>query len=188
MVAFSLTKSRKCCLSTSMEELSLHILDLVQNSIEADATSIEIIIREDTKKNTFEVEIKDNGRGMDEEQVANIGDPFFTTRLTRKVGLGIPLLKVAAEQTGGYLKLTSSKGRGTLVEISFVHDHIDRAPLGNMADALVAIFTAHQIVELVYCHERNGVSFCLDSRELREICGDCLSHPKIVQWLREYVA
>jgi hypothetical protein len=171
-----------------MEELALHILDLVQNSIEANATLVEIILREDTQANTLTLEIRDNGRGMDEQQVAQVGDPFFTTRTTRKVGLGIPLLKVAAEQAGGWLEIYSAKGRGTTVRASFSHDHIDRAPIGNMADTLVALFSTHQTLDITYCHELNGESFCLDSRELREICGDSLGHPKIIQWLREYVA
>jgi hypothetical protein len=171
-----------------MEELALHILDLVQNCIEAKASSVFIRVYEDSASNSLTVRIEDNGRGMDENQLAKVVDPFYTTRTTRKVGLGIPLLKAAAEDTGGTFTITSAPGRGTTIEACFVRDHIDRAPLGNMADTLSALLALHDQIELKYEHIMDDRSFCLSTSELREICGDELSHPRIVSWLRSYIS
>ena len=171
-----------------MEELALHILDLVQNCIEAQASSVFIRVLEDGVANSLTVRIEDNGRGMDENQLAKVVDPFYTTRTTRKVGLGIPLLKAAAEDTGGTFTIASALGRGTSIEACFVRDHIDRAPLGNMADNLSALLALHGQIDLKYEHVVDGRSFSLSTAELRGICGDELSHPRIVSWLRSYIA
>jgi anti-sigma regulatory factor (Ser/Thr protein kinase) len=171
-----------------MEELALHILDLVQNCVEAQASWVYIRVAEDPALNTLSVSIEDNGRGMNEEQQARAIDPFYTTRTTRKVGLGIPLLKAAAEDTGGSFTITSAPGRGTLIEASFVRDHIDRVPVGNMADTLSALLALHNNIELRYEHVVGDRSFCLSTAVLREICGDELSHPRIVSWLRSYIS
>lgn len=170
-----------------MEELALHILDLVQNCVEAGATEVTITILESRSDNSMRIIIGDNGRGMDPEMVAAVSDPFFTTRTTRRVGLGIPLLKAAAEQSNGSLSIESVKGKGTRVQAWFELDHIDRAPLGSMADTLAAILAVHSI-EVLYRHEVDGREFALDSREIRGICGEALNHPRIIQWLKEYIA
>ena len=171
-----------------MDELALHILDLVQNCVEAGASLVEIIIIEDLASNLLLIEIKDNGRGMSPETLANVEDPFYTTRTTRHVGLGIPLLKAAAEQAGGSFVITSSPGRGTTVRAEFEHDNIDRAPLGSVSDTVVALFAVHPHLDIVYTHSVDGNEFILDGREIREICGEDLSHPKIIQWLKGYIA
>ncbi len=171
-----------------MEELALHILDLVQNCIEARASRVLIRILEDSANNTIVLTIEDDGRGMSDEQVAKVVDPFYTTRTTRKVGLGIPLLKAAAEDTGGTFTIVSALGKGTKIEASFVRDHIDRAPLGNMADTLSALLALHGHIELAYEHVVDDRTFYLSTTELREVCGDELSHPRIVSWLRSYIS
>ncbi|KAF0197703.1 MAG: Histidine kinase [Bacillota bacterium] len=171
-----------------MEELALHILDLVQNCAEAGASMVEITIIEDFSSNLLLIEIRDNGRGMSPEVLANVEDPFFTTRTTRHVGLGIPLLKAAAEQAGGSFVITSSPGKGTTVRAEFEHDNIDRAPLGSVCDTVVALLAVHPRLDLVYTHSVNGTEFVLDGREIREICGEDLNHPKIIQWLKSYIA
>ncbi len=171
-----------------MRELSLHILDIVQNSLEAGATHITIEIDEDLAEDRLTIRVIDNGRGMDAETLRRVTDPFFTTRTTRKVGLGLPLLKAAAEQCGGRLTIQSAPGQGTTVTAEFQHSHIDRAPLGDMPASLMTILLAEPPVEVRYIHRVNERRFELDTRELREALGDVpLTHPKVRQWLYEYL-
>lgn len=171
-----------------MRELSLHILDIVQNSLEAGATHITIEIDEDLAEDRLTIRVMDNGRGMDAETLRRVTDPFFTTRTTRKVGLGLPLLKAAAEQCNGRLTIQSAPGQGTTVTAEFQHSHIDRAPLGDMPASLMTILLAEQPVEVRYVHRVNERQFVLDTRELREALGDVpLTHPKVRQWLYEYL-
>lgn len=171
-----------------MRELSLHILDIVQNSLEAGATHITIEIDEDLAEDRLTIRVMDNGRGMDAETLRRVTDPFFTTRKTRKVGLGLPLLKAAAEQCNGRLTIQSAPGQGTTVTAEFQHSHIDRAPLGDMPASLMTILLAEQPVEVRYVHRVNERQFVLDTRELREALGDVpLTHPKVRQWLYEYL-
>jgi hypothetical protein len=171
-----------------VRELSLHILDIVQNSLEAGATHITIEIDEDLVEDRLTIRVTDNGRGMDAETLRRVTDPFFTTRKTRKVGLGLPLLKAAAEQCGGRLTIQSAPGQGTTVTAEFQHSHIDRAPLGDMPASLMTILLAERPVEVRYIHRVDGREFVLDTQELREALGDVpLTHPKIRQWLYEYL-
>jgi len=171
-----------------MEELALHILDLAQNSIAAGATEIAITVAESITANSLWITMADNGRGMEREVLEAVADPFFTTRTTRRVGLGIPLLKAAAELCEGSLTVESVLGRGTTVEIYFKHDHIDRVPLGDMAATIAAIVAVNPSIEVLYRHEVDGREFTFDSREVRAICDDALQHPKIIEWLKEYIA
>ncbi len=171
-----------------MEELALHILDLAQNCIAAGASEIVITIIEDRAANRLTITVADDGRGMEPEMLQSVTDPFFTTRTTRRVGLGLPLLQAAAELCAGGLTIVSTVGRGTTVRVEFAHDHIDRAPLGSMADTLAAILAVNFEVEVVYRHEVDDRAFVFDSRELREICEGTMQHPKIILWLKEYIA
>ena len=115
-----------------MRELSLNVLDIAQNSIAAGASLTEITVEEDTAADRVVIIVKDDGRGMTPEQVRRVSDPFYTTRTTRKVGMGIPLFRMAAEMAGGGLTIDSTPGVGTTVTASFVRSHIDRMPLGDM--------------------------------------------------------
>jgi len=169
-----------------MEEIALHILDLVQNCVEAGASEVSITIAESRHDNLLTVTIRDNGKGMDAATLATVTDPFFTTRSTRKVGLGIPLLKAAAELCGGSFTIASQLGVGTTVVATFVLNHIDRAPLGSIADTLATVFAVHH-VDVFYRHEVDGQEFVLDSKEIRQVCGDTLNHPRVIQWLRSYI-
>lgn len=171
-----------------MEELALHVLDLVQNCIEARATRVEIIVTEDTIANVVIVQIEDNGRGMSSEVLAAAQDPFFTTRTTRRVGLGIPLFKAAAEQAGGSFSIVSREGVGTIIKALFQRDNIDRPPLGSMTDTLAALLAVNPSLELKYTHQIDEEKFVLDTRELRDVCGDTLGHPKIIKWIKAYIA
>lgn len=171
-----------------MRELSLHILDVVQNSLEAGAAHITIEIDENLAEDRLIIRVTDDGRGMDAETLRRVMDPFFTTRTTRHVGLGIPLLKAVAEQCGGRLTVQSAPGRGTTVTAKFQHSHIDRAPLGDMPASLMTILLAERPVEVRYVHRVNEREFVLDTRELREVLGEVpLTHPKIRPWLYDYL-
>lgn len=168
-----------------MRELSLHITDIVQNSIVAGAKLVTVEISEDTEKNIFEIVIGDNGKGMSEELVKKVSDPFTTSRTTRKVGLGIPLFKNAAEMSGGFLKIDSIVGKGTTIKANFIHNHIDRQPLGDIAGTMLATVVSHQDVDFVYKHTYNGREFVFDTREVKSVLGDIsFSEPDIYMWIK----
>lgn len=135
-----------------MEDLSLHILDIVENSVSAGATRVEILIAEDPEGDLLTVEINDDGRGMDEETVKKVRDPFFTTRTTRRVGLGIPLLAAAAREAEGDLSIDSQEGQGTRIRATFRYSHIDRKPLGDIQETLKALIVANPDVEFFFEH------------------------------------
>jgi anti-sigma regulatory factor (Ser/Thr protein kinase) len=148
-----------------MEDLSLHILDIVENSFAAAAKVVKILISEDTERDSLRLEIVDDGKGMSEEMRKNALNPFFTTRTTRRVGLGLPLLAQAARDTGGDLDLESAPGKGTTVRATFQLSHPDRKPLGDIAATLMTIQAARPEVELVFQYEKDGqVVASLDSR------------------------
>ncbi len=137
-----------------MKDISLHVLDIVQNSISAGASFIDIGVFEDTGENSFRVRIGDNGRGMSSEVIQKVTDPYYTSRTTRRVGLGIPLLKQNAEQCEGCLIIESEQGKGTLIEAVFVHDHIDRPSLGDIAGVFVLLISANPEIRFRYAHIR----------------------------------
>ena len=151
-----------------MVDLSLHILDIAENSLNAGAKNIEILIDEDFKKDLLTIEIIDDGAGMDKEMIEKIKDPFVTSRKTRRVGLGIPLLKDAAELANGKLVIESNKNIGTKLHASFQHSHIDRQPLGNMKDTLVALIIGNPEVDFKYVHKHNSHTFEFDTREMKQ--------------------
>jgi len=149
-----------------MQDLSLHILDVVENSVRAEARTIEITVVEDNERDRLSLEIKDDGRGMDEEMRARALDPFFTTRTTRRVGLGLPLLAQAAREGGGAFELESAPGRGTTIRVSFQLSHPDRKPLGDLAATLGAILAGRPDLQLRFDYERDGETVAsLDSRQ-----------------------
>lgn len=174
--------------NTDMKEISLHILDIMQNSVVADATLVELTVTEDADSDILKFTVKDNGRGMSEEFLKNVIDPFTTSRTTRKVGMGIPLLKLAAEKTGGRIEIFSVIGQGTEITAVFGLSHIDRQPLGDMAETILGIVTSYTEVDFVYKHNINGREFILDTREIKEILGGVsLKEPEIVLWLKEFL-
>lgn len=172
-----------------MRELSLHILDLVQNSLEAGATRILLEIIEDSRADTLLIRVTDNGKGMDASTVQRVLDPFVTTRKTRRVGLGLPLIDMSTKQCGGYLKLDSTPGEGTVVEAAYRRSHIDRPPLGNMVETVKSLVVANPDVDFMYRHMVDDAAFSLATREITEILGDMpLTHPDVIVWLSEYLA
>lgn len=171
-----------------MRELSLNILDIAQNSIAAEAQLITVEVIEDTRLKTLAVNIIDNGKGMSDEQLMSVRDPFFTTRTTRKVGMGIPLFKLAAEQTGGCFSINSALGKGTSVSAVFKTDSVDFTPLGDMCSTVVMLVTMNTDREFIYRHKIDENEFVFDTREVKQILGDVpLDEPEITAWLREYI-
>lgn len=171
-----------------MKELSLHILDIVQNSITANATFIKIIIHEDDEKNLISIEIIDNGKGMSREFVEKVTNPFMTTRKTRKVGLGISLFKAAAERCNGKFYIDSALGKGTKVFASFEKNHIDRAPLGNMVDTMLTIIIANEKNDYLYEYCINDERFIFDTREIKKILGAIpLSNTCVLDWIKRFI-
>lgn len=171
-----------------MRELSLNVLDIVQNSISAKATVIEIELFEHIEKDLLEINIFDNGKGMTEEQVKSVIDPFFTTRTTRKVGLGIPLFKMAAEMSGGRLDIKSEIGKGTRVYTSYGYSNVDRMPVGDMNGTVSMLIRMNPDIDFVYTHSINEKSYVLDTRELRKQLEDVpLDTPDVIDWIEEYL-
>ena len=171
-----------------MKELSLNVLDITKNSTKAGATLIVIHIIESDER--LVISIKDNGRGMDEETVRTVTDPFYTTRTTRKVGMGIPLFKLAAEQTGGYIDIKSvtkesnAVSHGTEVTATFNKKHIDFTPLGDIISTVQLLVQGDPDVDFVYIHEKNSSRVELDTRDLREILEDVpLDSFEVIGWI-----
>ena len=146
-----------------MRDISLHILDIAENSINAGAKNISIKITEEKKKNLLTVEISDDGKGMDKEFSENAGSPFVTTRTTRKVGLGLPLLKAAAEIANGKLIIKSAPGKGTRITAEFQLDHVDRKPVGSMAQTILALAANNPETNIKYIRKQNGKKFMFNS-------------------------
>ncbi len=171
-----------------MREIALHILDIAQNSVTAGAKNINISVVEDKTADRLVIKIEDNGCGMSPEFLASVTDPFTTKRTTRKVGLGIPLFKMAAENTDGEFKITSQQGAGTCVEAVFGYSHIDRQPLGNMAETMLGLVTSYENIDFHYTHKVEENEFILDTAELKQILGDVpFSNPDVYLWLSEYI-
>lgn len=171
-----------------MRELSLNVLDIAQNSVAANSSLVTIEVTENTALNELVLSVADNGKGMTKEQLSAVRDPFFTTRTTRKVGLGVPLFKMAAEMTGGSLSIESEVGKGTKVKAVFKTDNVDFTPLGDMTSTIVTLVTMNTHIDFIYNFRKDEHEFSLDTRKLKEILGDVsLSEPSIAQWLTEYI-
>lgn len=166
----------------------MHILDIVENSTRAGATLVLIAIEEDPEKDRFRVEITDNGPGMDEETRRKALDPFFTTKTVRRVGLGLPLFRQATRMTNGSFSITRGTTGGTTVSAEFQRSHIDRQPLGDMASTLETLIAGNPDVDLVYTHGKEGESYTLDTRQIREELGGVpLNHPEVLRAIRDSV-
>ena len=172
-----------------MPEISLSLLDVAQNSVKAGAKNLILTVRRETSEQKLYTSVADDGCGMDEETVKKVVDPFYTTRTTRKVGLGIPFLKQAAEITGGVFSMKSEKGVGTLVEASFCTDSIDCMPLGDMNSTVRSLIQCNPDLRTVYRYEQDGRLFELDTLQLRDILGDVpLNTPEVMAFLKEYMS
>ena len=168
----------------------MHILDIVENSIDAGAQKIEIIIEENTKQNVLVLKIKDNGKGMDKKTLDKVLDPFYTTKKVRRVGLGLSMLAQAAKEAEGDFDVKSEKQKGTTVTAEFVYDHIDRKPIGNMAETMIALIASKGLnVDLIYKHRKNGKSFVLDTKQLKKELHDIpINNPEVLSSLRKQIS
>jgi anti-sigma regulatory factor (Ser/Thr protein kinase) len=167
-----------------MEDLSLHILDIAENAIEARARRIWLCIDQEEEGDRLTLEIRDDGRGMDARALQRATDPFFTTRTARRVGLGLSLLSEAASATGGTLSVESSPGEGTRVSATFHSSHIDMKPLGDIPRTVVTLLAGHPEVELFYSHTTGERSFCMDSGEIAaRLGGLSISSPPVLRWI-----
>ena len=168
-----------------MLTLAAHILDITENSVRAGATLIEIIIEEDPDKDLLTIEILDNGHGMSHDMLQKVLDPFFTTKTVRRVGLGIPLLKEAAQRAGGDLQINSNENQGTRIKATFGLSHLDRQPLGDIINTIIILIIANSEVDFFYKHRHNDRRFGLDTREIRiEIEDVPINHPEIIKYIR----
>lgn len=172
-----------------MVEISLHILDIAQNSIKAKANLIEIEVVEDIAANLLTVIIKDNGCGMDKEILKDVTNPFRTSRTTRKVGLGLSLFKSAAELTDGSFSIESEVGKGTIVKACFVYNSIDRQPLGDMASTMSIIIGGAPDIDFIYRHSYCGAEFEFDTRSIRQVLGSevPMSEPDVLNWIEDSI-
>ena len=171
-----------------MKELSLHILDIVQNSTKAGASEVFIDIVEDIPGNRLEICIRDNGRGIKKDLLATITDPFSTSRTTRRVGLGLSLLKFAAELCNGSMLIESEEGKGTTVIARFEHQHIDRMPLGDMASTIISSIIGNPDVDFRYVHQVNEQTFEFHTFDIKQELGELpITDVSVISFLSEYV-
>ncbi len=171
-----------------MEDLSLHILDIVENAIAAKAKRIEILVFEEPSDDRLTIEIRDDGIGMDEEVRQKAIDPFFTTRSSRRVGLGLSFMAQAAQEAGGSLRVESELGKGTRVIASFQYHHIDRKPLGSMVETVKALLFGNPELEILYAHQKDGKPFVLSSSWVKNHFKDRpLIDPEVIQWVERYL-
>lgn len=172
-----------------MKELSLYLLDIAQNSIAAGCKHLELTLTED-REGMLKLIVRDDGKGMSPELLARVKDPFTTSRTTRKVGLGIPLLTLAAEQTGGEVSIESTEGVGTTLTATFDRRSIDCPPMGDLAEAAALLIQGAEAVELTLTHQAGEKGYTFSTRTLRDILGEeiPLSSPEVFEWIRDYLA
>lgn len=168
-----------------MRELSLHILDIVQNSISAQAKNISVELYENVPADLISITITDDGKGMSEAFLQEVTSPFSTTRTTRKVGLGIPLFKEAAEATGGSFAIESKLGEGTRVQAVFGYSHIDRQPIGDIASVMYILVQGNPDLDFCYKHRAGENEFIFDTKQIRSVLGEevGLDRPEILSWI-----
>ena len=173
-----------------MREIALHLLDIAENSVAAEGKNISVHVHEDLRQDRLLASVIDDGRGMDAATAQQVQDPFYTTRTTRSVGLGIPLLKLAAEQAEGTFSLQSEPGKGAWVEAEFRHSHIDRMPLGDLSSTFLTLLVSHPQIDWTFLYrvtDKNQKSrdFLFESAELKNALGDVsLTEPEVLTFLR----
>lgn len=171
-----------------MQEISLHILDVANNSIRANAKHIEISVNIDNTLDTLDIVIKDDGCGMSEIELKKVVDPFFTTRTTRKVGLGIPFFKQSAESTNGSFHIESQLTKGTCIKVVYTLSHIDRLPLGDMTSTIQTLITYNENIDFLYKYIVDNNQFTLDTIELKKILGGVpFSNPEVYTFIKNYL-
>ena len=171
-----------------MKEVSLHVLDVAENSINAGASLIEIYIKEDYSNNLLEIVIRDNGEGIKPDLVEKASDPFFTTKETRKVGLGLSMFKEACKRCDGEFYINSISGRGTSIKAIFKLNHIDLPPLGDMAGTISTLILSNPEMDIVYLHRVDNDCFELDTRRIKEeLKGISINNVEIIKYIKESI-
>jgi hypothetical protein len=171
-----------------MRELALHLLDIAENSVAAKAQNITIFVNEDSAGDRLQMKVVDDGIGMDEATVARVIDPFFTSRTTRKVGLGLPFLKQAAESCNGDMQIQSTPGKGTQVKVEFQRSHIDRMPLGDLASTFLSLLIANPGINWDFNYVVDGREYQFESSPvIQALEGIPLTEPSILSYLRESI-
>jgi len=169
-----------------LEDISLHIMDIVENSICAGAKRVKIQIIEDKHKDLLIVEISDDGKGMTEEIIKDALDPFFTTKTVHQVGLGLPLLAQSAKEAEGELRIVSKQGKGTKVTATFKYSHVDRKPLGNMTETMVVLIAGNPCVDFLYKHKKDRLDYSLDTRRIKvELENVPIDHPEVIKAIQK---
>lgn len=169
-----------------MRELSLNILDIVENSVKAEAKIVYIDVI--AKDNVLTISIKDDGKGMSEEFLSRVTDPYTTTRTTRKVGMGLPFLKMEAEMAGGTFDIRSKLGEGTVVTTTFTIDHIDRPPLGDLGETMSTLISNGDEVDYVLHFVFKDTNFVFDTRELKaQLDGVPMDEPEVLLFIKNYI-
>jgi hypothetical protein len=168
-----------------LEDISLHILDIAENSVRADAKKISIVVAKDSANDILSIEVIDDGKGMDAETLIQVRDPFFSTK-KKKTGLGIPLLTQAAEQTGGKLTVESTPGKGTRIAVTFCWSHLDRPPMGSLTDTILTLIAGHPELEYIYEEREGSHAFQFDIREIKkELEGIPVTDPAVLNAIRD---
>lgn len=171
-----------------MTEIALHILDIANNSTRAEASDVDVAIDADSAKDTLTVTVADDGKGMSEELLSRVTDPFSTTRTTRKVGLGIPLFKQAAELTGGSLKIRSGIGKGTTVTAVFGLSHIDRVPLGDVGATMATLIGGAPGTDFTLSFSLDGKSYRFSTKEVKEMLdGVPIESMEVLSYIKEMI-
>lgn len=171
-----------------MPDIAMHLLDIVYNSIRANASLIRIFIYNSIKDDIIICRVEDNGKGMDEETVEKVQSPFFTTRTTRDVGLGIPLFKEGAIQSEGTFSLSSKLNVGTTIEATYKKSHLDTPAMGDIAETLVTLLQANENIEYEVEYKWDDDSFILNTVQIKELLeGVPINSPEIILWLKEYI-
>ena len=172
-----------------MKELSLHVYDLMENSTAAESTLIKLTITDSIVNNKFHFKIEDNGKGMTPEFMARVTDPYTTTRTTRKVGLGLPLIKMNTENCNGGMSLESEVGKGTTLQFWFQHNHWDRPPMGDLAGTIVMLVSQHEDIHFVIKYVTDQDEFVFDTDEVKEaLDGMSMNDLSIIRYLKEMIA
>ncbi|MCX7841461.1 MAG: ATP-binding protein [Clostridia bacterium] len=171
-----------------MKDLSLHLMDILQNSITAGASRVDVAITADAQKDRLTITVSDNGCGMSEDLLHQAANPFTTTRTTRKIGLGIPLFKDSAEAAGGHLNISSSPGKGTRLSAEFGISHIDRLPLGDVGETLAGVIMSNPNIRWFLVLDNKKEQFCFDTQEVKARLAEVpISEYSVIEWIKGYI-
>lgn len=171
-----------------MQDLAMHVLDIAYNSIRGKGKNISIDLLNSVNENRIEISIEDDGCGMSEEQLKHVTDPFYTTRTTRKIGLGVAFFKELADQCEGQFSISSKVDQGTKIAVSLKKDHWDTPPWGDLAGSLSTLIQADPLIDYVITYRSDSNTICIDTKEIKAILGDVsINEPDIILWVQDYI-